>query len=206
MDALILLPPLLLLALLAQIGLARWRTRRGLARVLQTEDERRRRRHAEAELEPVRSRVEQLEAELDRIKKELARRDELDRIRAVAEQRIPADGSVVVVSRGDAELLRLGARSAWHFPQTPDGRYAGFHPESSAQAIEQLERLRRTGAEYLLFPSSAFWWLEHYKGLRRHLDERCSLVAWQDGACAIFALGAASPSADGHRVVARAGA
>jgi hypothetical protein len=205
MDALILLPPLVLIALGAQLALARWRTRRGLERVLRTEQERRARREAAAELAAARARTEDLEAELERIKKELARRDERDRIRDLADARIPAGAAVAVVSRGDADLLRLGGRAAWHFPQAPDGDYAGFHPESSAEAIQQLERLRRRGAGYVLFPSSAFWWLEHYDGLRRHLEEQGSLVAREDDACAIFALAAAHSSGNGGRVAARAG-
>jgi len=40
----------------------------------------------------------------------------------------------------------------------------------SREAIAWLEAQRAAGAEYLVFPATATWWLEHYGELRRHLD------------------------------------
>src|SRR5207248_6238489 len=86
------------------------------------------------------------------------------------------------------ELLGLDGRVAWHFPQNERGIYAGYHPASGADAVEQLEALRAKGAEFVLFPSTAFWWLDHYGELREHLGSRYRLVARQEGVCAIFDL------------------
>ena len=73
--------------------------------------------------------------------------------------------------QGDPALLKLGRRRrGLHFPQTNDGVYAGYHPRDAAAAVRHLEELRRKGAEYLVLPATAFWWLEHYVGLNRHLD------------------------------------
>jgi len=70
---------------------------------------------------------------------------------------------VLVVSNGDDELLQLGAdRRGWHFPQMEDGTYAGHHPGDSAEAIAHFEALRQHGAEYILFPETALWWLDFY--------------------------------------------
>jgi hypothetical protein len=91
----------------------------------------------------------------------------------------------VVVSRGDEGLLRLGARPAWHFPRLPDGRYAGYHPADSAEAISQLEELRAEGAGYLVLPSTAFWWLNFYEDLASHLEERYEMVVSNDD-CIIY--------------------
>jgi hypothetical protein len=113
------------------------------------------------------------------------------RIREVVQALLPATATVLVVSKGDGHLLRLGGRRGWHFPQMENGEYAGHHPGSSEEAIEQLERLRNAGANYLLFPSTAFWWFGHYESLARHLTERYELVLSSPDTCVIFAL-------DGH--------
>jgi len=97
-------------------------------------------------------------------------RDLVERIREFVARELPPDATVLVVSNGDDELLKLGAnRRGWHFPQMEDGTYAGYHPGNSAEAIMQLEVLRRKGADFLLFPETAAWWLEHYGDLERAL-------------------------------------
>jgi glycosyltransferase involved in cell wall biosynthesis len=52
-----------------------------------------------------------------------------------------------------------------------DGQYWGPAPDA-AVAVEEMERLRRAGARYIVFAWPAFWWLEYYEGLRRHLEWR----------------------------------
>jgi hypothetical protein len=95
---------------------------------------------------------------------------------------------VVVVSRGDDELLQLDGRPGWHFPRGERGRYAGYHPASSEDAIRHLESLREDGANYLLLPCTAFWWLGHYDELAKHLIGRYQLVHADNDTCVIFAL------------------
>jgi GT2 family glycosyltransferase len=96
--------------------------------------------------------------------------DLVERIREVADRELPPDATVLVVSNGDDELLELGAnRRGWHFPQTEDGTYAGHHPADSAEAIAHLEALREKGATHILFPQTAYWWLDHYDVLRELL-------------------------------------
>ena len=95
--------------------------------------------------------------------------------------------TVLVVSKGDEELCKLDGRTAWHFPQTEHGAYAGYHPADSAAAIAQLEALREQGGEYLLFPSTAFWWLDYYRDFRMHLDNHYARV-WCDQDCLIYRL------------------
>ncbi len=74
-------------------------------------------------------------------------RDLVERIREVVDRELPPDATVLVVSDGDDELLRLGAsRRGWHFPQMEDGTYAGHHPGDSAEAIAHLESLREQGS------------------------------------------------------------
>jgi len=49
-----------------------------------------------------------------------------------------------------------------------DGKYWG-PPADDAAAIREFERLRHLGASFIIFGWPAFWWLEHYASLHRHL-------------------------------------
>lgn len=99
----------------------------------------------------------------------------------------PPGAAVAVVSRGDDALIALGGRCGWHFPRAANGAYAGHHPPDSAAAIEHLEELRASGAQYLVVPASARWWLDHYEQFALHLDQHAHCVA-ADPACAVYAL------------------
>jgi hypothetical protein len=110
-------------------------------------------------------------------------------IREVVRAALPPGATVIVVSRGDEALLELGdGRRGWHFPQDEDGVYAGHYPAGSAEAIAQLEEIRARGADFLLFPATAFWWLEHYGEFRQHLEDRYQLFVRQEETCLIYAL------------------
>jgi GT2 family glycosyltransferase len=112
------------------------------------------------------------------------------RIREMVQSALPAGATVLVVSNGDDELLRLDGMRGWHFPQSEDGLFAGHHPADSADAIARLEALRAMGAEFLLFPSTALWWLEHYEAFRVHLESHYALLVRREEICLIFALAA----------------
>jgi hypothetical protein len=109
-------------------------------------------------------------------------------IEEVERHTLPPQATVAVVSKGDNALLQLDGRKAWHFPQREDGVYAGYYPPNSAAAIAHLEALRKKGAEFLLLPQTAFWWLEHYHEFRQHLEERYRSIKSDSDACKIFAL------------------
>jgi GT2 family glycosyltransferase len=117
----------------------------------------------------------------------LGYRHEVEAVHDAVAEVVPAGSVVLVVSRGDRELLRLEDHQGWHFPQAPDGRYGGHHPEDSKQAISHLEELRAKGARYIVFPPAAAWWLGYYGGFASYLEERFERVA--DEACDIFRLG-----------------
>lgn len=110
------------------------------------------------------------------------------RIRLVVEALVPPGAIVLVVSRGDDDLLDLPDHEGRHFPQAEDGSYAGHHPADSAQAIEQLERQREQGARYLVVPETDSWWLDHYAELGRHLTGRYKLLTAGSSPCAVFRL------------------
>ncbi len=109
------------------------------------------------------------------------------RIRQVVRDVVPADATLLVVSRGDGELLDLYGRRAWHFPRGQKGVYAGYNPGDSTAAIAHLEALRSRGGAYLLFPATALWWLDHYGTFRTYLERQYHLVH-RDDACCLFAL------------------
>jgi SAM-dependent methyltransferase len=111
-------------------------------------------------------------------------------VRNVVEALLPQAVTVAVVSKGDDALLEFGARDGWHFPRDETGRYAGFHPADTDAAIEAVEGIRDAGADFLVFPSTALWWLEHYAGLQEHLW-RTSTVVHQGTDCVIYALAVA---------------
>src|SRR5437879_4177145 len=56
-----------------------------------------------------------------------------------------------------------------------DGQYWGA-PENDSMAINELERMRQGGAQFAVFISSTFWWLDHYKQFQQHLRSHYSCV------------------------------
>ena len=111
----------------------------------------------------------------------------IEQVRGAASIALPAGGVVAVVSKGDASLLQLDGHEVWHFPRAEDGAYAGHYPADSAEAIDHLEALRRLGVRFILFPCTAFWWLDHYLPFHRYLDNRYERI-WADETCVIYRL------------------
>jgi GT2 family glycosyltransferase len=91
------------------------------------------------------------------------------RIREAVRVWVPADETVLVMSKGDADLVDLYGREAWHFPRQADGRYAGYYPKRSISAIAHLEAMRARGASYLMIPETSRWWLDNYPEFGAHL-------------------------------------
>ncbi len=99
-------------------------------------------------------------------------REFVERVRIRVDQSVPPNATIAVISKGDVELLKLGNRRAWHFPQDEEGTYAGFYPRDSDACIAELERLRSRGAQFLVIPASARWWLTYYTHFAEHLQTR----------------------------------
>lgn len=116
------------------------------------------------------------------------------RIKAVACATLPAGALVAVISKGDDELLHLGGPRGCHFPEAPEGGYAGYHPADAMEAIAHLENVRSKGTRFLLVPAHSFWWLDHYGEFRLHLDQHYHRLLADDD-CVIYDLGI---SAHGH--------
>jgi hypothetical protein len=101
---------------------------------------------------------------------------------------VPAASTVLVISRGDEDLVNVGGRDGWHFPRAVNGKYAGCYPANSYDAIAHLEQLRSQGAQYLLIPSTSFWWLEFYTDLTAHLQRKYHIVAFVEHICLLYRL------------------
>ncbi len=111
----------------------------------------------------------------------------IEQVRRVAADLLPSDATVVVISRGDDDLLQLGAsRRAWHFPQRDDGVYAGHYPGESSAAIKHLEELRARGAEFVLIPRTAIWWLDYYTDFHQHLRRNYRFMPDPAGSCLVL--------------------
>ena len=128
------------------------------------------------------------EARSARLKREVFRREVVERVQALAETDLPPGSKVLVVSRGDEAVVELPGCSGWHFPQAEDGEYAGYHPADSLEAVEHLEDLRARGAEFLVIPATSAWWLDYYGGFAEHLDSRYTRLADRSGGYVLFSL------------------
>jgi len=118
------------------------------------------------------------------------------RIKQAVAEVVPAGATVLVISRGDEDLVALDGRNGWHFPQDAAGAYAGCYPADGAAAVDQLESLRSKGAHFLAIPATAMWWLDHYEPFAWHLSRRYPVAAREDGAFVIFDLRKSKPPTD----------
>lgn len=139
--------------------------------------------------------LEQLEARQEALRLALWRRQVVDEVQAFA-RALPRGARILVVSRGDEEIVALPAHRAAHFPQAADGGYAGHHPADSDDAIAQLETLCRQGAEYLVVPATSAWWLEHYGAFAAYLEREHTRVAQTGELLVAFALGSTAARPD----------
>jgi hypothetical protein len=120
----------------------------------------------------------------------------VERIREIVGRSVAETATVLVVSRGDDALVDLPVHAAWHFPRDADGRYAGYHPDTAESAIAHLETLRTAGADHLLLPRTAFWWMRHYARFARFLVDRFRITFRDDDVCLIFGLAEPPAPAD----------
>lgn len=82
------------------------------------------------------------------------------------------------VPRGSPFILVDDAQWAGRFTERKpipflekDGEYWG-PPADDAKAISELERLRDQGAEFIVFASPCFWWLNYYKDFHSYLQRQ----------------------------------
>jgi glycosyltransferase involved in cell wall biosynthesis len=90
--------------------------------------------------------------------------------------RLPdAHRPMILADEGSWEVGPLAGRQRLPFLEA-HGEYAG-PPSDDAHAIAELARLQATGARFVAFAWPAFWWLDHYRGLRHYLQQFRQVVA-----------------------------
>lgn len=167
----------------------RRRLRQATEVLTQLDNERRARASAERRLARAERELGKKTEQLQRQDGDRVRSSEVEQVRAAVGRAVPAGaGPIAVVSRGDDDLIRFEGHIGWHFPQTDEGVYAGYHPADSNAAIRHLEDLRRRGARFLVIPASSAWWLDHYAGFRDHLVGTYGLSQPGDGVRALVEL------------------
>ncbi|MBI4870254.1 MAG: glycosyltransferase [Candidatus Riflebacteria bacterium] len=114
--------------------------------------------------------------------------DLVERVREAVCMSLPASASVAVVSKGDEQLLALEGRKAWHFPADDSEGNRGQYPAGSAGAIAELDAARARGADFLVLPATAFWWLDYYAGFKVYLERHHRLVVGRHDTCFVFSL------------------
>jgi hypothetical protein len=115
-------------------------------------------------------------------------RELIERVHDCIDRHVPYGSVVLIASKGDEQLARLAGHRAWHFPRDAEGLYAGHYPADSAEAITHLRQLYGKGAQYLVFPWTSHWWLEHYQELASHLAANHVPIVSQLGVCVIYEL------------------
>jgi hypothetical protein len=117
-----------------------------------------------------------------------AYRELVERVRRFVHEAVPPGATVAVISKGDVDLLNLEGREACHFPEGECGTYAGHYPANSDACIAELERLRSRGAEFLVIPATARWWLQHYTQFGEYLRTRYRTLGDEQSPATIVAL------------------
>jgi glycosyltransferase involved in cell wall biosynthesis len=102
----------------------------------------------------------------------------VDRLRADLARVVPRGERLTLI---DQDELRNDLQDDWRVRPFPehDGQYWG-PPADDGQALAELDRHRRDGARYLAVAWPAFWWLQHYGGLRECLSVQCQRVKDND--------------------------
>jgi hypothetical protein len=84
------------------------------------------------------------------------------------EEVVPEQASLILVDEQEFGRLLVGKRRPLPFLER-NGEWWG-RPATATDAVAELERMRAEGAGYIAFVWPAFWWLEYYSELRRHLQ------------------------------------
>jgi GT2 family glycosyltransferase len=93
---------------------------------------------------------------------------------------VPPGETMLVISRGDPQLVQIDGIRARHFPCDASGGWAGYYPADDAEAVKWLVRETDDGARYLAVPATSRWWLDYYEGLTKHLAQTALVL--EDGA------------------------
>jgi hypothetical protein len=127
----------------------------------------------------------EIQAGLDQGRAELAAAmvelESVERLQRAVEEitaLVPRAESLILVDDGEWRPDVVTDRRVLPFPER-EGHYWG-RPADDAAALQELERLRQKAPGFMVFGWPAFWWLEHYAGLHRHLRSEFPCVLEND--------------------------
>jgi hypothetical protein len=80
---------------------------------------------------------------------------------------IPPESTFILVDQGKLGSEIAAGRRSIPFLER-DGQYWGS-PLDDDMAIQELDRLRKCGASFIVLAWPAFWWFDYYSELHRHL-------------------------------------
>jgi SAM-dependent methyltransferase len=140
------------------------------------------------ELELANKTIQMRETEVESLKRdgETFYKQFIERIREIVRSCLPEGGNVLVLSKGDDDLIQIDPCRGYHFPQSEDGTYAGYSPVDGVAAVEHLKEVRKRGAQFLLIPQTSLWWLDEYRELADYLDGHCTRIIDERGVCVMF--------------------
>ena len=98
----------------------------------------------------------------------------LDRTYSRFDSLVSASETFIYVDQETMETEIFGDRIIIPFMEK-DGLYSGV-PADDEMAIEELERLRRIGANFIVFARPAFWWLDYYSDFHSYIRQRFECV------------------------------
>jgi GT2 family glycosyltransferase len=110
----------------------------------------------------------------------------VDEVRDIASELIGSGAVVAVISKGDDRMVHVPCGTARHFPGLPDGSFIWSHPANDDDAISALVQDENAGLTHLVFPESAFWWLDHYTGFKSYLADRYDVVPTSSANVLVF--------------------
>ena len=87
---------------------------------------------------------------------------------------IPVRSRFILVDDATCPTGVFGDRQTTPFLER-NGEYCGS-PPSDDIAIREFERLRESGASFLVFTWLTFWWLEHYSGFYKYVCSKFRCV------------------------------
>jgi SAM-dependent methyltransferase len=95
-----------------------------------------------------------------------------------ATERIGSGEQVILIDQDELGPALLPGHQIVPFVER-DGCYHG-PPAHNRHALREFERLRRSGAQYVVFAWPAFWWLDYYHALTRRLRSQFHCVLEND--------------------------
>jgi len=126
------------------------------------------------------------------------------RLVATLDGTVPSGATVIVATGGSTELRWLDGRDALPFPQGEDGHHPGRdepRPQGRS-AITHLEALRAKGGQYLVFPETQSWWLDHDAELDLYLANRYDRLSPAGDDAVVFDLRQPKPPPNELRLIA----